>query len=231
VLVSRLKPVANKILFGIFGVCLILFLFELSWFFFVLQKDSEIVGADAVVVFGGSHARTVKGYELVNRGYAPFLVISPASEKQLERLDQTYRLKDSYQYLIEDRAETTFQNSVLAADLIKTHDLTSVALVTSDYHLPRSVFLLKFLLLGRGVAVRPYPVEVGRFKCNPLAWSSIQKKIVYNEMVEFWGSLVEMAHYFVTGQLPERGIKKSKTVSWLRLVLLFDVRRSWGAWY
>jgi uncharacterized SAM-binding protein YcdF (DUF218 family) len=225
-LAARLKTIVSKTLLGIIGFSLILLILQLSWFYFVLQKDSEIVTVDAVVVFGGSHDRTVKGYDFVNDDLAQFIIISPASEKQLCRLDKAYRKKKSYEYLIEDRAETTFQNAVLVSDLIEKHDLTSVALVTSDYHLPRSAFLLKLLLWGHEVAVKSYPVEVGRFNPNPLAWSCIQKKIVYNEMVEFWGSLVEMVHYLVTGRLPANGLKKSETVSWLRSLLLFDIRQS-----
>ena len=225
-LVSHLKPIVYKILLGILGFFIILIFLEFSWFYFVLQKDSKEVAADAVVVFGGSHDRTVKGFAFVNDGLAPFIIISPASVKHLWRFDKTYRKKDSYKYLIEDRAETTFQNAVLVADLIQKHDLTSVVLVTNAYHMPRSAFLLKIQLLGRGVPIRLCPVEVGRFGRNPLAWSGIQKKLVYNEMVQLWGSLAEMGHYRMTERLPEKGAKRNKAISWLRSVLLFEVSQS-----
>lgn len=221
--IHHLKPNFVKIILGLFGIFVCLVFLEFFWFWVVLQKVPGTEKADAVVVFGGSDARTTKGYGFANEGYAPFLIVSPASEKYLNRLDKTYRKNYSYQYLIEDRAKTTFQNAVFVADLIEKHHLTSVVLVTSDYHMPRSAFLLKLLLLGRGVAVRPWPVEVGRFRRNTLAWSNIQKKIVYNEMVEFWGSLVEMGHYLVTRRLPEHEEKKSRAISWLRSVLLFEV--------
>lgn len=221
----HLKPNFVKITLGVFGIFLFLVFLEFCWFWVVLKKVPGNEKTDAVVVFGGSHARTAKGYGLVNRGYAPFLIVSPASETYLERLDKTYRLKDSYRYLIEDGAETTFQNAVLVERLIQKHDLTSVLLVTSDYHMPRSAFLIKLQLLGCGVTVRLCPVEVGRFRRNPLAWSSIQKKIIYNEMIEFWGSVAEMVHYLVSRRLPKKGIKRNKALSWLRAVFLFDVSK------
>ena len=103
--------------------------------------------------------------------------------------------------------------------------MKSVLLVTNDFHMPRSYILLTLQLMGSGVTIRPCPVEVGRFGRNPLAWSSLQKKRVYNEMIELWGSLAEMGHYLVSWQLPEKGLKRNKAVAWLRSVLLFDVHQ------
>jgi uncharacterized SAM-binding protein YcdF (DUF218 family) len=197
---------------------------EFGWFYFVLQKRPVSETSDVIVVFGGAHARTVKGFELANRGVAANLIVSPASTGRLKRLDKSYRKKDQYNYYIENRAETTFQNAMLVADLIEKHDINSVALVTTDYHMPRSHILLKLHLIGCGVSVRLWPVEVGRFGRNPLAWSSMQKKRIYNEMVELWGSIVEMVHYRLTGRLPEKGLKRNKTITSLRSILLFDIQ-------
>jgi hypothetical protein len=115
--VLRLKLFVYKIVLGFLGFFLILFFLEFTWFYFVLQKGQKSESADVIAVFGGAHARTVKGYGLANEGFAPFLIISPSSEKGITRLDKTYRLKDSYQYLIEDRSETTFQNALLVSEL------------------------------------------------------------------------------------------------------------------
>jgi uncharacterized SAM-binding protein YcdF (DUF218 family) len=197
---------------------------EFGWFYFVLQKGPVSETSDVIVVFGGAHARTVKGFELANRWVAANLIVSPASTGQLKRMDKSFRKKDQYNYFIEDRAETTFQNAMLVADLIEKHDIDSVALVTTDYHMPRSHFLLKLHLVGRGVSVRLWPVEVGRFGRNPLEWSSMQKKRIYNEMVKLWGSMVEMVHYRLTGRLPEKGLKRNKTITSLRSFFLFNIQ-------
>lgn len=212
-----------KIIFWFFAFALFLLVVEFGWFWFVLQKTPESEPADAVVVFGGDHARTVKGYGLANEGLAPFLIISPASHKRVERLDRTCRLRDSYQYLIEDRAETTFQNAALVADLVQKHELKSVLLVTGNYHMPRSLLLLKMQLMGTKVKVSACPVAVARFGGNPFGWTTSQKKRIYNEMVELWGSLFETGHFAVTGRLPAKGVKENRVVAWLRSVVLFKV--------
>lgn len=108
------------------------------------------------------------------------MIVSPASARRLKRLDESYRSNKQYHFFIEDRAETTFQNAALVAELIRKHDINSVVLVTSDYHMPRSYFLLRLHLIFRGVPVRLWPVEAGHFGSNPLTWSSLHKKIVYN---------------------------------------------------
>ena len=180
---------------------------------------------DVLIVFGGVHARTVKGYELANEGLARFMIVSSASERRMKRLDKTYRLNNQYHYLIEETAKTTFQNALLAGEWIRKQGFNSALLVTSDYHMPRSFLLLRLQLIGRGVKVCTVPMETGQFDRNPLLWTALQKKRVHNEMVELWGSLVEMAHYAVTGQLPVKGLKHNKIVGWLRSVLLFDTNK------
>jgi uncharacterized SAM-binding protein YcdF (DUF218 family) len=170
-------------------------------------------------------ARTAKGYDLANQGLAPTMIVSPATAAKLKQYDKTFRTNSKFTYLKEDRADTTFQNALLVARLIRSHGLTSALLVTSDNHMPRSYILLTLQLMGSGVSVRTSPVEAGRFGRNPMNWTVLQKKRVYNEMIELWGSLAEMGHYYISGGLPERemGLKRSWMVGWLRSVLLFDV--------
>lgn len=204
---------------------IILFLLaaEFVWFYNVLQKKRDRETVDAIVVFGGDYTRTMMGYALANDGYAAHLIVSPASVEMLDRLDKSYRSNHRYQYLIEDQAETTFQNALLISDIVKKYDLNSLLLVTNDYHMPRSYFLLRLQLLGHGVSVVPYLVEAGRFEANPLKWSVTQKKCIYNEMVELWGSLIEKAHYSVSRRFPEMGLKRNRVVKALRSIFLFDL--------
>jgi uncharacterized SAM-binding protein YcdF (DUF218 family) len=210
---------------GLVAFVLVLLALEFACFFTILQKAPDSQPSDVIVVFGGSRARTAKGYDLANQGLAPAMIVSPATAAKLKQYDKTFRTNSKFTYLKEDRADTTFQNALLVARLIRSHGLTSALLVTSDNHMPRSYILLTLQLMGSGVSVRTSPVEAGRFGRNPMNWPVLQKKRVYNEMIELWGSLAEMGHYYISGGLPERekGLKRSWMVGWLRSVLLFDV--------
>jgi hypothetical protein len=213
-----------KIILGLLAFGLFVWIVEFGWFYYILHKRPVNDVSDAIVVFGGEHRRTVKGFELANLGLADNLIVSPASALRLKHLDTSYRKNHLFNYIIEDRAETTFQNAVLVAQLVQRHNIQSVLLVTSDYHMPRSYFLLRIHLILRGVSASLWPVEIGRFSKNPISWSTIQKKRIYNEMVELWGSVAEMVYYRFSGGLPGKGLKQSRAISSLRSILLFDIK-------
>jgi hypothetical protein len=52
-------------------------------------------------------------------------------------------------------------------------------------------------------------------------------KLVYNEMVEFWGSLFEYVSYQVKGMPAEKPMQKSALSLFLRSVLLLDAKPAW----
>jgi uncharacterized SAM-binding protein YcdF (DUF218 family) len=202
---------------------LLIVITQLICFLIILTKFPGNHPADLIAVFRGSTGRIIKGHDLANKGLAQYLTISPSSEKQLKKFRRIYGKKNRYQYLVENRAETTFQNAKLVTEIANQNQIKSILLVTSDYHMPRSYFLLKLQMLGGNVMISPHSVEAGRFGMNPLDWSTVQKKQIHNEMIEFWGSIAEMIHYSLSGTLPEKGLKQNKAISGLRSILLFDL--------
>ena len=127
---------------------------EFICFYFILIKAPISEPVDLIAVFGGANARYQKGHELANQGMAPYLIISPASEKRLQYFKNTFQSDDRIQYIIENQAETTFQNALLVAGLVRKHGLKSLVLVTSEYHMPRAYYLLKLRLIGSDVKVK-----------------------------------------------------------------------------
>ena len=72
--------------------------------------------------------------------------------------------------------------------------------------------------------IDPAPVEAKPYAVSPLRWSVREQKRAYNEMIEFWGSLVEVINYKVTGQLPQYGQAESGIIKYLRDSLLLEIR-------
>lgn len=179
--------------------------------------------ADLIAVFRGSNDRIAKGYELANAGVAPGLMISPASPSERAIFDRRYRRTAAFEHVPETRAATTFQNALFVSRWMAAHHRHTVVLVTTDYHLPRAYLLLRLERLGRGTTILPCPAASNRLAPNPLRWSTRQKKQVYNEMVEFWGSLFEMLHFRLTGRLPEKSLTQGRAVLYLRQWLLFEI--------
>jgi hypothetical protein len=89
--------------------------------------------------------------------------------------------------------------------------------------MPRSYLLSQLHLLGKGIEIIPVSVAGQAFSKSPLDWTVEQKKRVYNEMIELWGSLAEMVWYSLTKHLPEKKLNRSKVLSFIKNILLFDV--------
>ncbi len=196
---------------------------EFMMFYYVLTRAWQPEKANLITVFSGAAHRVEKGYELANRCLGDYLIISPRTDTQLKILHQQFKQQDCFQDLIEKHAQTTFQNALFVGRIIQEEDLDSVILVTNAVHMPRSYFLLRMQLLGRGTKIYPVPLEKTVFSKSPIKWTVRQKKMVYNEMLELWGSLIEKLIFHTTGLLPERGLKQSGPISVLRSMLLFEV--------
>ena len=197
----------------------IIFLFALQagCFLFILQMDPKIDKADAVMVFCGSLPRIKTGYDLAEEDRGKHLVLSPATDRQIRIFDRKYGLPPSVDHIRETKARTTFENGYYARKIIEEKGLKSVILVTSDYHMPRSYILLWLQVLGKGVTILPHPVAGNRF-------SGSFAKLLYNEMLELWGSLGEYLLYVFRGELPKTAPKSHPAVRSIKSFLLFDVK-------
>ena len=181
-----------------------------AYWYRTLTAPFEIRQAEAVVVFLGGPGRIRKGYDLANQGMAPLLSLSPATERRIQSLDKRFAGTGKPPvHMVEDRATTTFENALLTGRLIEAHGIKHCLLVTERFHMPRSLLLLRMVLAGKGVRIDPAPVEAKPYAVSPLRWSVREQKRAYNEMIEFWGSLVEVINYKVTGQLPQPGQAES----------------------
>jgi len=132
---------------------------EAIYFVAVLGGVNNLAPSEAIVVFRGNQARIAAGYALARQGVAPLIMVSPASERQRRGWDRRYGLPENVGHLEETQARTTMENARQAARIIREEGLKSVTLVTSDYHMPRSLGLLKLFLWGQGVEIRPFKVR------------------------------------------------------------------------
>lgn len=125
--------------------------------------------------------------------------------------------------IVEDKSRTTLENAVYTKRILDDHKFRSAILVTSWDHMPRSFFLLKVMILGRGASIQPLMVATGRLDGTNWYRYKTGWKMLYNEMVEFWGSLLELVRYSLSGELPEKAPGKSSLAGRLKQFLLFDV--------
>ena len=197
---------------------------QITLFLWVYNLSSEYKDHDAIVVFAGSNDRIRRGYRLAQSDVAPKLIVSPANRPLLGFYERCYGQPGDAAYIIEDQADTTFMNACHTAKLIDDHGFESVLLVTSDYHMPRSYFLLKLMTLTSGCRIGIHKVDT-RYS-SPHAWKDkvACAKMAYNEMVQLWGSLVECGLYYSGGTDERVKIRSSGWSGWLRKHLLFEVQ-------
>ena len=202
-------------------------LIELGYFVWVLSRPVTVppnLEADAIVVFNGSPNRVKAGYEIAQSLDAPFLIISPALESERAIFDQKYQLPPGMRHIGEPLARTTLENAVYSQRIIERHELRSILLVTSAYHMPRARACLKLCRLGNGTDVRVYFAPTGTER-NLSGYLKTSKglKTLYNEMVRFWGSMGEWVAFKIRGKLPQKNPKDLLLVKFLKSFLLLNI--------
>jgi len=216
----RLMRLCKYGAFTLIGILIPVIGAELIFFYAVLEKSDSLTPADAIVIFSGSSVRFEAGHNLAKAGLAPRLIVSPADKHLLDQLRNKYNLPESVRYLIEDQARTTFENALFTQELALSKGLDNIILVTSFYHMPRAYFLLRLSLVGSGVKIQTFQVKTG----EKSGWQQIRdnKKLLFNEMVELWGSLFEALRYKLTGRVPEE--KLNPPLPLLQIKRLFTFR-------
>jgi len=218
---------STKVALTIVVIVIALPVIELGYFLWVFARPVTLptnLEADSVVVFNGSPNRVQAGYAIAHSINTRYLVISPALESQVVVYDQQYQLPADTRHIHEPLARTTLENAVYCQKILQRHKLTSIVLVTSAYHMPRSSAFLKLCLLGSGTDVRIYYAPSGvESSLTGYLKTDKGRKTLYNEMVRFWGSLGEWMAFKIRGKLPEKNPIDIAIVKFLKSVLLFDI--------
>ena len=221
---SKKKWILKALLTAVLAVLLTQGMF----FAVVMIMGNNTDPSEAVVIFRGTGKRIKTGYALAALGTAPRIVLSPATDAQMDKLDRKLRLPPEVKHLAEPYARTTLENAYYTAQLINARNLRSVTLVTSNYHMPRSLFLLKLFLAGKGVTVGNYKVSAADEGVRPPeGYRATMAKLIYNEMLKFWGSLLEYALWRISGNAFEEINNRHPALSALRSFFLIDVHPSW----
>lgn len=125
-----------------------------------LEPPRTIARADGIVVLTGGRQRIERALELLDEGTADHLLISGVNPATTSRQIQT--LTHSEPTLFEccvdigHDAIDTIGNANEAALWVKEHGYGDVIVVTSNYHMPRS--LLELRRVDPGTNFIPYPV-------------------------------------------------------------------------
>lgn len=145
---------------------------------------------DAIVVLTGGSGRLDEGLKLLEQGLAGKLFISGVYKGvDMENLLKAYRESpsDLNCCVAIGHAEDTINNAVETAKWARANSITSLRLVTSAYHMPRSVLEFEYALPG--VTLIEHPVFPAHVKQQDWwAWPGTTGLIVgeYNKFLMAW---------------------------------------------
>jgi uncharacterized SAM-binding protein YcdF (DUF218 family) len=172
-------------------------LFHTTYALYISLQYNSLRSADVVLVFAGDSNRIETGYKIINEGYADTLIVSPANPEIIAEYNKRFNLRQTATAIIEDQAASTFENALYTTKLVDAHDFKNIILVTSNYHMPRSFFIMR-LLTSPGVRIQRYPVYATNESANSRECLAQKWRLLMVEMVKLYGTLFQAVIYAVT---------------------------------
>jgi hypothetical protein len=152
--------------------------------------------ADLVVVFPGGSRRIITGIDLIKDDLAPRFMVISTTAPHLQELLIKNGAPENIRTLPGGESRSTFEDVYQTLQTIQDNQLRSAIVVTSSYHLPRAMFLMRasLWLAGQDVRIQGFSVkEEQGFSKNLVQYP--------NEAIKLWGSIIEMTGQYVSGQL------------------------------
>lgn len=154
-----------------------------------LEPPTTTPHTAVVALTGGAGIRIAAGIDLIETADATRLLISGVNEST--SIDDLVNLSggdlDTYNCCVDigRKARSTVQNADETAEWVAANKFETIIVVTSDFHMPRALILLKRELPG--ITLIPYPVTTG-----------IDPKKTWHVRSSFKGMLREWAKWRVT---------------------------------
>ncbi len=147
-----------------------------------LMKYAAVPQAQAIVVLTGGAERLQTALELLEQQKAPRMLISGVNSR-VSTKDLLQKLDKEYLPLIElgYSAENTYGNALETKKWLKENHIQSILLVTSFYHIPRSLFEMRAQLPN--TEIYPVPVFAGRSSEWPRTRSAWLVFVEYNKFI------------------------------------------------
>jgi len=210
-----------KIIVGISVVMCVFLTAEVVFFYRILSKNYSSEKAACMVILPEAKGRFIEGGRLARAGYAPNFSIIGFDSKKSKMWADKYGFPKSINQIISGKSRSTFEDALNITRISKEHAFGSILLVTSTYHLPRTSFLVRMLMTEPAIKMNLYGVSsAGASTLNRIG-SPAGRKMIFNEMVKFWGSILELGVYKTTGNLISDRTLYLKLKKFIRTWVLF----------
>ena len=149
--------------------------------------------ADGIVALTGGAQRIGDAIDLLASGYGRRLLITGVNERtsrdEIARLNPTQHALIACCVDLDYRARNTIGNAIETRRWMRAHRFSTVAVVTSNYHMPRTLVELDHAL-KESDRILPHPVVTEAFDADRWWQSPPAAKLVASEYVKFLASWV-----------------------------------------
>jgi uncharacterized SAM-binding protein YcdF (DUF218 family) len=117
------------------------------------------MNSDAIVVLAGGRGRVEEGVKLyrTGKGERLFLIGVDPAVRKADLYNEKVNGRSGEQVYLENASRNTLENAIFAREMLLKHDVKSIMLITSRYHMKRSLLIFRNILPGE-IAIYPYPV-------------------------------------------------------------------------
>lgn len=180
-------------------------LLVLGCIYFVYKIPSEPTTnhekTDAIIVLTGGTHRVETGFKILSAKKAQKLFISGVHNKTKLKELLVLNDQDIYSLLRNEielgkKASSTKENATEAYNWIKKNKVKSIRLVTSNYHIPRSIFEFERILPE--VKIIPNPVFSNNFQKHNWWRHYTTAKLIVKEYIKFLYIAGEYYYYKLT---------------------------------
>lgn len=156
-----------------------------------LGKTDMPEHSDLIVVFAGDNGRLEKAAELYKLGYGKKVLFTPSQNDLTTQAAVATGIPASA-IILDRQATSTYKNAVVTLDVMKKNGYKKALVVTSDYHIRRSRFILNRLnedgyeinIVGALNTKEQHWTE--RSNANAIWWSEFRKLMGYRLGLYQW---------------------------------------------
>ena len=164
-------------------ICLLIILLLIYGFVVFLKKihynqASFNYQTDGIAVLTGGKGRINLGLELFNKNRNLKLIISGVDKKVSDKSIIPNNLKNKSSITIDKISESTYENAQIINEWTSKYKLQNVTIITSYYHMPRSMMLIQSFTPT--INFYAYPVE-----------KKISNKISFKENILYYFFITE----------------------------------------
>ena len=177
---EKFKRIMRKLALYIIFLIILSFIYGFIIFLKKIQYNKVNFNSqtEGIAVLTGGKGRINLGLELFDKNRNLKLIISGVDKKVSNKSIIPNNFKDKSNITIDKVSESTYQNAKIINKWTSKYKLQNVTIITSYYHMPRSMMLMQ--LMAPNINFYAYPVK-----------KKISNKISFKENILYYFFLIE----------------------------------------